>query len=537
MATIGTLNETGESVDLYIPRKCHATNSLITSYDYSSVQIAIANVDASGIAEDSCTIFCIAGFVRSQGRSDHAINHLAIEHGLLRIKSAKPKSKKAPKKKVQRAAAAAPQKGRAAAAPQKNGRGAAAAQKNGSKPQQGATRLMSKLFDLATSFPCNATRRRSADHVPPPSAYGNFCGIRALEKQYTVAQRRQASPLEGRAGRCGGHTFHLICILVSYSFTIMDLKLNLTLRVAASQLAPQLVSEHNRALFFLFFSLFVRCVQQQYQRAMVRKKVSEPAMSAEREWNLKNGQFQSAFEQWKAESRARIAERGADKNQETEEAYNRLMLQQNLNAYVCHQELDRYTACLTDKSLLSRVEDPIAGSRVEINTESKANEKMCRKTHNAYTKCLSSRANQETVLQNAVMQPACSKKKEELLRCMSLNNEVEVATNVPQCSALYRSLIRCGLNHQWDHYWRSLTKFGDADEYSLFELSRDDTKKQEYMRLATSTPRDQDAYREYRANLAQGYLANNQVQHPCDTHPYGLCFEEDDAYCLTLSHA
>eukprot|EP00796_Vickermania_ingenoplastis_P004817 gene4817-3459_t len=125
---------TGESVDLYIPRKCHATNSLITSYDYSSVQIAIANVDASGIAEDSCTIFCIAGFVRSQGRSDHAINHLAIEHGLLRIKSAKPKSKKAPKKKVQRpAAAAAGQKGRAAA-PQKNGRGAAP-QKNGGKPQ------------------------------------------------------------------------------------------------------------------------------------------------------------------------------------------------------------------------------------------------------------------------------------------------------------------------------------------------------------------------------------------------------------------
>lgn len=150
MATIGTLNETGESVDLYIPRKCHATNTLITSYDYSAVQIPIANVDESGVIDGTTTTFCIAGFVRSQGRSDHAINHLAIEHGIVRIKSAKPKKgKKAPKKKVSRtgAAAAAPQKGgrgaqkggRGGAAPQKGGRGGAAPQnKSNAKPQRGS---------------------------------------------------------------------------------------------------------------------------------------------------------------------------------------------------------------------------------------------------------------------------------------------------------------------------------------------------------------------------------------------------------------
>jgi len=41
-------NDKGEIMDLYIPRKCSATNSLITAYDYASVQIEIANVDPSG---------------------------------------------------------------------------------------------------------------------------------------------------------------------------------------------------------------------------------------------------------------------------------------------------------------------------------------------------------------------------------------------------------------------------------------------------------------------------------------------------------
>ena len=37
-------NEKGDIVDLYIPRKCSATNRLITAKDYASVQIEIAEV-------------------------------------------------------------------------------------------------------------------------------------------------------------------------------------------------------------------------------------------------------------------------------------------------------------------------------------------------------------------------------------------------------------------------------------------------------------------------------------------------------------
>ena len=37
-------NEKGEIVDLYIPRRCYATNKLLDARDHSSVQISVASV-------------------------------------------------------------------------------------------------------------------------------------------------------------------------------------------------------------------------------------------------------------------------------------------------------------------------------------------------------------------------------------------------------------------------------------------------------------------------------------------------------------
>ena len=37
-------NDEGKIVDLYIPRKCSATNRLITAKDHASVQIEVAQV-------------------------------------------------------------------------------------------------------------------------------------------------------------------------------------------------------------------------------------------------------------------------------------------------------------------------------------------------------------------------------------------------------------------------------------------------------------------------------------------------------------
>ncbi|KAG6878736.1 hypothetical protein C0993_011551 [Termitomyces sp. T159_Od127] len=72
----------GILVDLYVPRKCSATNRLITSKDHASVQISIIDVDANGVALNTSTSFALCGQVRSQGESDDSINRLATKAGL-----------------------------------------------------------------------------------------------------------------------------------------------------------------------------------------------------------------------------------------------------------------------------------------------------------------------------------------------------------------------------------------------------------------------------------------------------------------------
>ncbi|CAJ1013969.1 Ribosomal protein S21e, putative, partial [Leishmania shawi] len=126
MATIGMFNEEGENVDLYIPRKCHATNTLIEAHDHAAVQISIANVGSNGVIDGTTTTLCIAGYLRSQGESDHAINHIAIDRRIVRIKTGKPKraSKSKSKKPAARGAAA----------------GGAAAQKGARPPAQKGAR-------------------------------------------------------------------------------------------------------------------------------------------------------------------------------------------------------------------------------------------------------------------------------------------------------------------------------------------------------------------------------------------------------------
>ena len=85
--TIGTVNDDGQNVDLYIPRKCHASHRLIPAFDHGAIQIAIGDVDENGLYSGTSRIVCISGFLRSQGESDHAINHLCIGHGIIRGKT------------------------------------------------------------------------------------------------------------------------------------------------------------------------------------------------------------------------------------------------------------------------------------------------------------------------------------------------------------------------------------------------------------------------------------------------------------------
>ncbi|CAL5413134.1 unnamed protein product [Camellia sinensis] len=69
-------NEEGQNMDLYIPRKCSATNRLITAKDHASVQLNVGHLDDSGVYTGTFTTFALCGFVRAQGDADSAVDRL-----------------------------------------------------------------------------------------------------------------------------------------------------------------------------------------------------------------------------------------------------------------------------------------------------------------------------------------------------------------------------------------------------------------------------------------------------------------------------
>merc|ERR1711904_440888 len=76
-------NEEGRVVDLYLPRKCSATNRLIAAKEHGSVQLNVGQVDENGRYTGEFYTFAIAGFMRSRGESDPCLNRLLYEKGLL----------------------------------------------------------------------------------------------------------------------------------------------------------------------------------------------------------------------------------------------------------------------------------------------------------------------------------------------------------------------------------------------------------------------------------------------------------------------
>ena len=71
-------NESGENVDLYIPRKCSWTNRILEAKDHGSVQINVGNVDPiTGLFTGESTAYCLSGYIRDKCEGDMALTALA----------------------------------------------------------------------------------------------------------------------------------------------------------------------------------------------------------------------------------------------------------------------------------------------------------------------------------------------------------------------------------------------------------------------------------------------------------------------------
>lgn len=76
-------NESGEVVDVLIPRKCHATNRLIPPQDHASVQFRVAKLSEEGLPTGEYETVVFSGYLRTLGEADNALNRIATEKGLM----------------------------------------------------------------------------------------------------------------------------------------------------------------------------------------------------------------------------------------------------------------------------------------------------------------------------------------------------------------------------------------------------------------------------------------------------------------------
>merc|ERR1712154_722275 len=77
-------NDAGEFVDLFLPRKCSASNHIIASKDHASIQINIADVDEkTGRMTGTSKTYAICGTIRRIGESDDCLNRLAKKDGII----------------------------------------------------------------------------------------------------------------------------------------------------------------------------------------------------------------------------------------------------------------------------------------------------------------------------------------------------------------------------------------------------------------------------------------------------------------------
>merc|ERR1712198_110640 len=77
-------NDAGEYVDMYIPRKCSASNRLIHAKDHASIQINVAEVDEkTGRMTGQYKTYAVCGAIRRMGESDDSLIRLAKNDGII----------------------------------------------------------------------------------------------------------------------------------------------------------------------------------------------------------------------------------------------------------------------------------------------------------------------------------------------------------------------------------------------------------------------------------------------------------------------
>ena len=138
------------------------------------------------------------------------------------------------------------------------------------------------------------------------------------------------------------------------------------------------------------------------------------------------------------------------------------------------------------------------------DTATPAINRVCKTPFYHYSQCITSKENQETVVKTGMVNPNCRKTNESLIKCMQVHindEESEIDSGAyansedrerhfnarieEGCSAVYTKLVRCGLNHLWEEYWRAITNYGEQEEFKSYQLENKIGAKTEYNKTIT----------------------------------------------------
>ena len=75
---------TAEQIELYVPRKCAASNKIIAAKDHAAVQLDIAEVnEQTGRMTGKSRTYALCGSIRMMGEADDSIVRLASQDGFI----------------------------------------------------------------------------------------------------------------------------------------------------------------------------------------------------------------------------------------------------------------------------------------------------------------------------------------------------------------------------------------------------------------------------------------------------------------------
>jgi small subunit ribosomal protein S21e len=75
---------TTEQIELYVPRKCAASNKIIAAKDHAAVQLDIAEVDEqTGRITGKNRTYALCGSIRMMGEADDSLVRLATRDGFI----------------------------------------------------------------------------------------------------------------------------------------------------------------------------------------------------------------------------------------------------------------------------------------------------------------------------------------------------------------------------------------------------------------------------------------------------------------------